>query len=64
MASPETLNAKLELIYNWDTEHYPDGRNFGHVAFEVDDISAELLQKGNPLPAREPWYSMPNQGTW
>lgn len=28
----------LELTYNWDDEVYTDGRNFGHLAFEVDDI--------------------------
>ena len=28
----------LELTYNWDTEDYTGGRNFGHLAFEVDDI--------------------------
>jgi lactoylglutathione lyase len=28
----------LELTYNWDTEEYAGGRNFGHLAFEVDDI--------------------------
>ena len=28
----------LELTYNWDTENYTGGRNFGHLAFEVDDI--------------------------
>ncbi|MDP2903043.1 MAG: VOC family protein [Methylovulum sp.] len=28
----------LELTYNWDTENYTGGRNFGHLAFEADDI--------------------------
>ncbi len=28
----------LELTYNWDTEEYQGGRNFGHLAFEVDNI--------------------------
>lgn len=28
----------LELTYNWDPEKYTGGRNFGHLAFEVDDI--------------------------
>ncbi len=86
----------LELTYNWDKEDYGSGRNFGHLAFEVDDIyafcqqladagvtinrpprdgrmafvrspdhiSIEILQKGAALPAREPWLSMPNTGTW
>jgi len=30
----------LELTYNWDFEKYGEGRNFGHLAFEVDDIYA------------------------
>lgn len=86
----------LELTYNWDPETYAGGRNFGHLAFRVDDIyatcqhlmdngvtinrpprdgrmafvrspdgiSIELLQKGEAQPAREPWASMPNTGTW
>jgi lactoylglutathione lyase len=86
----------LELTYNWDAEDYGSARNFGHLAFLVDDIyatcatlraqgvtinrpprdghmafvrspdlvSVELLQKGEALPAREPWASMPNTGTW
>ncbi len=39
----------LELTYNWDTEDYGGGRNFGHLAFEVDDIYAvcqRLLDSG------------------
>jgi lactoylglutathione lyase len=86
----------IELTYNWDKENYGSDRNFGHLAFEVDDIyavcerlqsagitinrpprdgrmafvrspdniSIELLQKGAALPAREPWASMKNTGTW
>lgn len=86
----------LELTYNWDPEPYDEGRNFGHVAYEVADIyatcqrlmdagvtinrpprdgrmafirspdcvSVELLQKGEPLPAAEPWSSMENTGHW
>ncbi len=30
----------MELTYNWDPEEYGEGRNFGHVAYEVDDIYA------------------------
>jgi len=30
----------LELTYNWDSEEYADGRNFGHVAYQVADIYA------------------------
>ena len=86
----------LELTYNWDPETYTGGRNFGHLAYEVDDIyalcdrlmkagvtinrppregrmafirspdniSIELLQKGEALPVQEPWASMPNVGVW
>ncbi len=37
----EAVDAPLvELTYNWDTEDYDGGRNFGHLAFEVDDIYA------------------------
>lgn len=38
----------------------------GHMAFvrSPDNVSIELLQKGPPLPPREPWVSMPNTGTW
>lgn len=86
----------LELTYNWDPEEYGEGRNFGHLAFAVDDIyatcqtlkdagvtinrpprdgrmafvrspdnvSIELLQKGEAKPAAEPWASMPNTGHW
>ncbi len=32
--------AEVELTYNWDAEAYGEGRNFGHLAFEVDDIYA------------------------
>ena len=86
----------LELTYNWDPETYTGGRNFGHLAFEVDDIyatcdrlmkagvvinrpprdgrmafvrspdniSIELLQKGESKPKQEPWASMANTGVW
>ena len=89
--------AEIELTYNWGSEEvYDNGRNFGHLAFEVDniyqtcqhlqntgviinrpprcgnmafvkspdDISIELLQKGEALPPQEPWISMENIGTW
>ena len=39
----------IELTYNWDPEAYAGGRNFGHLAFEVDDIYAtcqSLQDKG------------------
>lgn len=86
----------VEITYNWDPEDYDGGRNFGHLAYRVDniydtcqklhdagvvinrpprdgrmafvkspdDISIELLQEGDALPAQEPWASMENSGTW
>ena len=36
----ETKAPLLELTYNWDPEEYKGGRNFGHLAVEVDDIHA------------------------
>jgi len=33
-----TNSPLMELTYNWDTEEYNGGRNFGHLAFEVDNI--------------------------
>ena len=40
MEGPGQPAPVLELTYNWDPEEYTGGRNFGHVAFEVDDIYA------------------------
>jgi len=86
----------VELTHNWDPEDYKGGRNFGHLAYRVDDIyetcqrlldggvainrpprdghmafvrspdniSVELLQKGEALPPKEPWASMANSGEW
>jgi lactoylglutathione lyase len=96
LAPPGQSDAQVELTHNWDPEELDEGRNFGHLAYEVDDIyafcdrlskagvtinrpprdgrmafvrspdniSIELLQKGNALPAQEPWASMPNIGHW
>lgn len=36
----EASSPLLELTYNWDPEEYDGGRNFGHLAFEVDDVYA------------------------
>jgi lactoylglutathione lyase len=44
--------AQLELTYNWDPQDYPDGRNFGHLAYAVDDLYAtceRLLAHGVTL---------------
>lgn len=40
LAAPETPDAEIELTYNYDPEDYGNARNFGHLAFEVDDIYA------------------------
>lgn len=96
LAAPETPEAEIELTYNWQPEDYGEGRNFGHLAFEVadiyatcqklldagvtinrpprdghmafvrspDNISIELLQKGDALDPGEPWATMENSGHW
>ena len=40
LAAPGDPNAQVELTYNWDPENYTGGRNFGHLAYAVDDIYA------------------------
>jgi lactoylglutathione lyase len=40
LAAPGDDSAQIELTYNWDPESYAGGRNFGHVAYAVDDIYA------------------------
>ncbi|HHQ14300.1 MAG TPA: lactoylglutathione lyase [Chromatiales bacterium] len=40
VAAPGDETACIELTYNWDPEVYGEGRNFGHIAYEVDDIYA------------------------
>jgi len=37
---PGDAGGEVELTYNWDESGYPGGRNFGHLAYEVDDIYA------------------------
>ena len=96
LAAPGDESSQIELTHNWDPEDYDEGRNFGHVAYQVDDIyalcqklmdagvtinrpprdghmafvrspdniSIELIQRGEDLPAREPWASMESTGTW
>jgi len=49
LAAEETPDAQVELTYNWDPEEYTGGRNFGHLAFAVDDIyetCQRLMDKG------------------
>src|SRR5690606_34219251 len=40
LAAPGDEAAQVELTHNWDPEEYTGGRNFGHLAYEVDDIYA------------------------
>ena len=40
LAAPGDEDAQIELTWNWDPETYTGGRNFGHVAYAVDDIHA------------------------
>lgn len=63
LAAPEDKDSavsrrapELELTYNWDPEEYGEGRNFGHLAFEVDDIYATCarLQAGGVTINRPP----------
>ena len=49
LAAPGDEAAAVELTWNWDPESYPGGRNFGHLAYAVDDIYAtcqRLLDHG------------------
>ncbi|MCD2339353.1 VOC family protein [Ideonella azotifigens] len=56
LAAPGDHDAQIELTYNWDPEVYTGGRNFGHVAFAVDDIYAtcERLQQHGVTILRPP----------
>ena len=38
LGAPENPEAEIELTFNYDAENYGTARNFGHLAFEVDDI--------------------------
>jgi lactoylglutathione lyase len=51
-----TNPAAIELTYNWDPEDYTEGRNFGHIAYGVDDIYAlcEKLMEGGITINRPP----------
>lgn len=49
LAAPGDEDAQVELTYNWDPEEYGAGRNFGHLAYAVDDIydtCQRLMDKG------------------
>lgn len=56
LAAPGDESAQVELTWNWDPEPYPGGRNFGHLAYAVDDIYAacERLQAGGVTINRPP----------
>lgn len=96
LAPPGQSDAQIELTHNWEPETLDEGRNFGHLAYSVeniyetcaklqahgvvinrpprdgrmafvrspDNISIELLQKGDALPPQDPWQSMENIGHW
>jgi lactoylglutathione lyase len=52
LAAPGDEAVAIELTYNWDPETLVGGRNFGHVAYAVDDIYAtcqRLLDRGVPI---------------
>jgi len=49
LAAPGDHDAQVELTYNWDSEDYGGARNFGHIAYAVDDIYAScrrLMEHG------------------
>ncbi len=52
----ERAHAEVELTYNWDPEEYAGGRNFGHLAYQVDDIyeTCRRLQEGGVTINRPP----------
>jgi len=56
LAAPGDHQAQVELTFNWDTEDYGGARNFGHIAFAVDDIYAacQRLQDHGVLINRPP----------
>jgi lactoylglutathione lyase len=56
LAAPGDASAQVELTYNWDPEEYAGGRNFGHLAYAVDDIYAacQRLADGGVVINRPP----------
>ena len=56
LAAPGDAEAQLELTYNWDPEIYTGGRNFGHVAYGVDNIyeTCERLMQAGVVINRPP----------
>lgn len=62
LAAPGDEEAQLELTYNWDPEAYDVGRNFGHLAYQVDDIYEvcdRLMKAGVTInrPPRDGWMA-------
>ena len=56
LAAPGDSEAQVELTYNWDPEELGGGRNFGHLAYSVDDIYAtcQRLMDGGVVINRPP----------
>jgi lactoylglutathione lyase len=56
LAAPGDEEAQIELTHNWDESGYGEGRNFGHVAYEVDDVyeSCARLMAGGVTINRPP----------
>jgi len=56
VAAEKTPDAEVELTYNYDPEDYDGGRNFGHLAFRVDNIyeSCQRLMDGGVIINRPP----------
>lgn len=56
LVAPGDEDAQVELTYNWDPEEYDEGRNFGHLAYAVDNIyeSCQRLMDGGVTIARPP----------
>ena len=62
LAAPGDDSAQVELTYNWDPEAYTGGRNFGHLAYEVDNVYAtcqRLMDHGVTInrPPRDGWMA-------
>ena len=62
LAAPGDESAQVELTYNWDPEGYSGGRNFGHLAYEVDNVYAtcqRLMDHGVTInrPPRDGWMA-------
>ena len=62
LAAPGDESAQVELTYNWDPESYTGGRNFGHLAYEVDNVYAtcqRLMDHGVTInrPPRDGWMA-------